>query len=477
MSSVKLQKVLPYRTLGQNRRSYDLFRLGAGPVLLTSASSTGPNHARQTYAYARGQIRPNLRRSTEGSLYGSIVHILILVLSTRPHFIRTEFEFCYHNLLSGHPRRQRLQRVLPHSFRNSLLRETNLPAYRVADPCELPQELRSSRWQQLCDHLINYDCLDTQQRADVLGLLGALCLYPAITKYAHEMSASEIARGGAHEAVAYARANARFMLNRDYGTPYHIDEFALIAANAPMGSIARFDSQIHMIVQSARIAQDVDAVEHWSSLALDELKKTKAAHDGFTYSLLTSRYYRAAAFALRCVATGTSLLARWILLRSMRKACLNRRKCIEFLADENFYPLLQSRTKEALWLEDLDLAEDRARRVVEIDPLDPRAQIELGEVLVLKDDFEKAASAYRSAAELGPPGTAIAWFMAGQCYEKLGLVEHACGSYLSALRVDPLGIAAVERLMDVAEHIGNHALAHWAKSRLGELKKQERGLH
>jgi tetratricopeptide (TPR) repeat protein len=385
-------------------------------------------------------------------------------------------EFCYDNLVSGDPKR-RLQRVMPHSFKESLLREANLPGYRVTDPCELPQELRTSRWQFFCDHLTNYGGLDPQQQADVLGLLGALCLYPAITRYAREMSPDEIARGEAHAAVAYARANARFILNRDYGTLYHMDEFRTVATNAPIGSAARFDSLLQLIVQSARIAQDAEAVEHWSSVALAELKQMRAMLDDFTYGLLTSRYYRAAGFAPQLRGDRAELIREMDLAQEYAEGLSRDTEEHRILADENLYPLLQSRNKEALWLGELDLAESRARRVVEIDPLDPRAHIELGEILILKDSFEEASSAYGRAAELGPPGTAVAWYMAGQCYEKLSRLEHACDCYLSALRVDPLGISAVERLVEVSEHIGNHAAARWAKSRLEELKQQEHTLH
>ena len=144
----------------------------------------------------------------------------------------------------------------------------------------------------------------------------------------------------------------------------------------------------------------------------------------------------------------------------------------KILADENLHPL-QSRTKEAIWLGDLDLAEQRARRMIEVDPLDPRARMEVGEVLVSKGDIVQAAEFYRSAAELGPPGTAIAWFMAGQCYESLDDPEHASDCYLATLRVDPLGISAAERLVDITKLTGNTALNRWAEIRLQELTQKE----
>src|SRR6202040_2951301 len=114
---------------------------------------------------------------------------------------------------------------------------------------------------------------------------------------------------------------------------------------------------------------------------------------------------------------------------------------------------------------------------MELDPLDPRARMEVGEALVKLGKIKEAAALYRSAAELGPPGTAIAWFMAGECYESLGDLEHACDCFLSTLRIDPLGISAAERLAQLTKRVGNRALSRWAELRLVELQRQEAKLH
>jgi hypothetical protein len=49
---------------------------------------------------------------------------------------------------------------------------------------------------------------------------------------------------------------------------------------------------------------------------------------------------------------------------------------------------------------------------------------------------------------------------------------------MSTLRVDPLGISAVERLIDLANKIGNDEVKRWAELRLVELQREEaRQLH
>lgn len=79
---------------------------------------------------------------------------------------------------------------------------------------------------------------------------------------------------------------------------------------------------------------------------------------------------------------------------------------------------------------------------------------------------------YRSAARLGPPGTAIAWFMAGQCHEKLKSPELACDCYLASLNLDSLAISAVERLTKLSPQLGNSALVQWSTVRFVELQEQ-----
>jgi tetratricopeptide (TPR) repeat protein len=97
----------------------------------------------------------------------------------------------------------------------------------------------------------------------------------------------------------------------------------------------------------------------------------------------------------------------------------------------------------------------------------------LGQVLVEQGRIEEALDAYLRSARLGAPEAEAAWFMAGQCYEALELPERACDAYLAALRFDPLGISALERLADVADSSSNPVLAEWSRRRLADLQAPE----
>lgn len=125
----------------------------------------------------------------------------------------------------------------------------------------------------------------------------------------------------------------------------------------------------------------------------------------------------------------------------------NRQQYYEISAQEMLYPVFESRTKEALWLEDLPLALERASRFVQMCPFDPRARLNLAQVLLEQEKIKEALTHYRAATQFGPPGTEVAWFMLGQCYEALGQNEDAINDYRMSLHYDPEGISNREAIL------------------------------
>jgi len=111
-----------------------------------------------------------------------------------------------------------------------------------------------------------------------------------------------------------------------------------------------------------------------------------------------------------------------------------------------------------------------------MEPLESRYHLELGEVLIKQDKLEEAAKVYRSATRLGPPGTPVAWFMAGQCHEKMGELEVASDCYLASLKIEPEAISVLQLLSNLAPRLGNPALINWSNLRLAELQEQQQKL-
>jgi Flp pilus assembly protein TadD len=90
------------------------------------------------------------------------------------------------------------------------------------------------------------------------------------------------------------------------------------------------------------------------------------------------------------------------LCESYAKGLPCKNEAQQIVAYENQNIVLESRTKEALWLGNLDLAEERARRLAQRDALDSKYQGELGEVLVKRGKIAEAAQAFHAAIRLGP---------------------------------------------------------------------------
>lgn len=392
------------------------------------------------------------------------------------HVHRIELE--YRQLTNPQPLPSRIQRVIPPSFRESLVRETGLNAYNVRTPTDLPEAYWTERWEVLCQHLREWAELQPVVQAQGLKLLNSLCFYATTVQLTEELDRREpperLPEIEAH--LRYSRATARYVMHLDYGTPYSIDEFRVLAERAPRPSQIRFNSVMHLVVQCARHLHDPAAVEHWSAVAWNELEALRPELDDFQFGLLTSRMYRGTSFAPMLRGNRPEVVRQMDLAEAYAVGLARDTAVRAILAVENLHPLLESRTKEAIWLGDLELAEDRARRLVKLEPHDPKPAIELGEVLLRREKVSQAAEFYLRAARHGPPGTAIAWFMAGQCYEALGMDDVAANCYLASLRADPEGVSPARRLERLSRRVGWRALQRWSAELLFTLASAARGM-
>ena len=68
------------------------------------------------------------------------------------------------------------QRALSPGFRIQLAREAG-QAYAITDPRELPESLRSDRWQRLCVALDQWTSLRGDEKSRLASLLHSMCLY------------------------------------------------------------------------------------------------------------------------------------------------------------------------------------------------------------------------------------------------------------------------------------------------------------
>jgi tetratricopeptide (TPR) repeat protein len=358
------------------------------------------------------------------------------------------------------------------SFRDAILRQSRFTEYEVDDPVDLPSNLRSTQWETLAANLSELDALPPEKRVRTLWLLHRLHLHYAILRYAPALGPDEI-RSAEGAAMAFIRGTARLALHFDGETELDTTELELVVQHAPAGDWAAVEATYYLSAVTAKRKGDAAGVERWTDAHRAQIQA--AERDEHTNAKLWSRYHRVRAFVPQLNGDHAGMTAE--MDKAQEWAERMSRDTAEREAEANVlaYALWESRTKEALLLGDRDLAEERVRRCIEFAPLDPQAWLDLGQVLVERDDFAGAADAYRTAARFGPPATEAALFMLGQCLEQLGDSEAARDAYLHALDLDPLGVSSLEQLAGLAEtpNAADGVVSTWARNRLHELGEAE----
>ena len=357
----------------------------------------------------------------------------------------------------------RLHGLINPSFRKTLLRETRLPAYDLNDPLELPEGLRTRGWWALCASLQHFEDIEPEDRVRALWLLHRLCLHSAILDYAPIPSDDELRTSEAHAGIGYLRGLAHFAFANDGAAELDTTELGRTAALAPRGGWARIEATYSLAAAAAKLRHDPEGLRHWMAEHRDAIERAES--DEHTRHKLMSRFHRMYAFVPQFKRDWAAMSAEMDLAQAyaekMRSDTPETRAELIVLNSA----IRESRTKEALILRDFDRAEMWARACVQHCPTDPRGWLELGQVLIEREKLQEAAAAYRKAARFGPPGTEIAWFMAGQCHESLNDTEAAADAYLAALELDPLAISAAERLAELAPVLGSPEIAEWINAR------------
>lgn len=363
----------------------------------------------------------------------------------------------------------RIQVAMNQSFRDGLVASVGVPEYLVESPADLPEQLWSPEWRVLCEAVEAFDDLVVEQQVRLAWLIGKLCLYRFLTAFLPEGVADRIRTSHEHASLAYLRALGRYRLMLDGETQdYSMVEFERIAAEAPPG-IARVDSHYQMVAQNVKHHNDLAGAERWQADHLTAIESSRTVLDDFTYQLVMSRYHRVAGFLPQMRRDKAGVEHEMSLAEKYARELPRDDDVHELAAKEMLYPVLESRTKEAMWMGDLELALQRAVELTELSPHDPRAWLHLGELHVERDEIEDAVRAYRKTVRYAPPGAEVALFMIGQCLEALEDPAAACDAYVGALRIDPLGVSSAERLSEVARATGSHALLAWATALLEEL--------
>jgi TolB-like protein/DNA-binding winged helix-turn-helix (wHTH) protein len=115
-------------------------------------------------------------------------------------------------------------------------------------------------------------------------------------------------------------------------------------------------------------------------------------------------------------------------------------------------------------------AGEQARRALRLDPLSPRLNAWLGDLLRDEGDALAATRQYQKALDL-EPGYASAFARLGSAYEELGRDQEAMAAYQRGASLDGEGPAVIARLSEAFEAGGMHG--YWA-ARLERLQARAR---
>jgi hypothetical protein len=354
------------------------------------------------------------------------------------------------------------------STREAMVREADQLDYLVEDPCDVPKAVRTPQWSLLCEYLQGWRDLDAGRQLDVLWLLNRMGLFSAIFKYAVTERSSAGLADEFQAGHMLMRGVAALAFYADGAMALDVRELELVAAEAPCGSWAATEATYLLAQTNLRFRGDVHGGAYWVARHKSNVDETSS--DSHNRCMLLSRYFRLRAFIPQLEKKFEQMTAD--MAQAAEYAGQMDKGTPETLAE--WYMLtaacMESRLKEALLLGDLELAEHRARLLVNHTPSDARSWLELGQVLVEVGKVGEALNAYRAAARFGPPGTEVARFMAGQCYETLDQLDLAADEYVAALAIDPQAVSAIERLREIAPKVqGGSELADWSRLRAAAL--------
>lgn len=363
-----------------------------------------------------------------------------------------------------------MQRSMTESFRANLIKESGLKQYPLFDPRELPDDLRSDEWNTLCELVDNFDSLTALIQYKTLYLLNTLCFYRLVMKLVPPTIYNEI-KSESVAKIAYMRAMADYHLN-GFKQSFSINDFLSIIKQLPKESLTRHSIALTLTIYYAKINKNIDSSSYFREIALDYLKNCNYHCEQDEYKLLYSRFYRGASYVPFLKNNKVMVKDEMNLAEEYARSVSKESDDNEYIKKDNLYFVLESRMREAIWNNDLDLALERIKEATSLDPWDSRAHIEIGEILFRRGELDKAAIEYIKAARLGPPGTSLGYYMAGYCYDNLDEYELALDYYINSLNMDNLSISSLIGIIKTSKKLGNLPVLNFAKEYIEKIEEQ-----
>jgi tetratricopeptide (TPR) repeat protein len=345
---------------------------------------------------------------------------------------------------------------MPASYRQLLVEESRLDAYRVRDPAGLPATLASPAWRRLAEAFAGRAKLDAVDRAGLASWLVAVCLPAAVLDVVPgDLDPVDCAEP-VPATIQAARAAALFQLE---GFSERATTAYRQLVDNPANTVAHVQAVAGWGYLLFRHAGDDGAAPLHLRRARQLFKNLSGALGDFVQAILSAR------LALREVMS----IERQGDLTGAAQLLADAADCLGTAApaDEND-ELLLLEARRRLIDRQVEIAvrqgdEDTAQRAVdagiELDPTCVKIRIQAAQAAQRRGEHEQALAGYLLASRLGPYGTGFALLRAAECAQQLGHDEFARVLYERAFRAAPRSLRTRDALMDACTVAGDKPLA------------------
>ncbi|MFI6172494.1 hypothetical protein ACIBCN_37340 [Nocardia sp. NPDC051052] len=351
------------------------------------------------------------------------------------------------------------------AFRTRITAAANMSRYAVTDPAALPLELRTQRWQLLCDRLADFPRLSPPAQSAVTLLLSSLGFYETMTELGRHLTADDPACLVSLARVAHARSACR---RTPAARQQSVRALETVEACADLSIRTRLAAAITLVVLHARgPLASARQLARYCRLADAQAERLRpSAH--WLDALAVSTYWRAVSF--EPYLAGDIERTREQLDRAERHAReLPDETAIQHgLRWMNIHPLLETRSIEMAWAGDLDRAVRYADELTRVDPMDGKTHIRLGDLYLRRHEPHAARRAYLAAAALGAPYASLAWYKSARTAEDSDIFRRL--ALACANNEDPAALSPLAELLKTARQDGDEHLRGWAAGELDALR-------
>jgi tetratricopeptide (TPR) repeat protein len=364
------------------------------------------------------------------------------------------------------------QNNAPSFLRRILARETREEGIDVVSPQIAALGRPSPMWRKLIEWLDGWDDLDELKRIRVARLVNRMGFYKFNYEFLTEERVSRVRDQTLRSDLVSLRGVAAFKCGLSLASVEHqLAESAAIGSGIPA---VRAAAEIYLAVHHAKISKNRDELARWASLARQTFLEYIQTSAGANDTLFRSIFFRGFAYVPFLNKDGTRATSMLDEAENAAHEAVASTAINTIASRENLFAVTETRIQEARALGERELAVDRSRQLVELDPLDPRSHIHLGETLLEQAGSEAALGAFLKAASVGAPHTPRALSLAANCWERMGEKQEALEYHVAALDIEPCAVMTLFRVHKLAKELSHIQLREWSGRRLNALRTKVR---